>query len=304
MEPLYDPALDAHADEARDYAAKVTSAVAGLSAETVAAARASYAPDSDLVRAGLNRNAYERSADGITVRIIEPASSPTAVYIDCHGGAFVMGNPAMNDTRNTRYVNAAGVVSVSIDYRLAPEHPYPAGPDDCERAAIWAIEYAAREWGTEQFFIAGQSAGANLAMATLLRLRDRHGVAPRCLGANLTYGPYDLSGTPSQIRMNRLAMRDLYLPHVGLADRQTPDISPLYADLSGLPPALFTVGTDDYLFDDNLFMAMRWNAAGLDTTLAVYPGCPHGFDAMPIALGRLATDRMVAWVSDRVTSRG
>jgi acetyl esterase/lipase len=180
---------------------------------------------------------------------------------------------------------------VSVDYRLAPEHPYPAGPDDCEAAALWVLEHAERELGSDRLLIGGESAGAHLAACTLLRLRDRHDAVDRFGAANLVFGIYDLGGTPSQRgltgRPDLLTAEqieyfaDLFTPGRSVEERRDPDISPLYADLHGLPPALFTVGADDHLVDDTLFMAARWALAGNETELHVYPESPHGCMGMP-----------------------
>ncbi|MEX1280010.1 MAG: alpha/beta hydrolase fold domain-containing protein, partial [Acidimicrobiia bacterium] len=127
--------------------------------------------------------------------------------------------------------------------------------------------------------------GAHLAVATMLGMRDRHGDVP-FRAASLFYGVYDLSGTPSVRRFGEPPTTltgpamdwfvDLFLPE-GL-DRRDPRVSPLYADLMGLPPALFVVGTNDPLLDDTLFMAARWDAAGNEATLRVEPGAQHAFD--------------------------
>ena len=127
---------------------------------------------------------------------------------------------------------------------------------------MWILENAGREWGVDRFAIGGASAGGNLVAVTLQRLRDRHDAARRFVAANMQFGVYDLSGTPSQINLGRVAFRDLYLPTTPASQRKVADISPLYGDLRGMPPALFTVGTLDYLYDDSLFMAARWHAAG------------------------------------------
>ena len=111
------------------------------------------------------------------------------------------------------------------------------------------------------------------------------------------FGVYDVSGTPSQLRLGMAGFRDLYLPGHDAAARKHPDISPLYADLAGLPPALFTVGTADYLYDDSLFMAMRWRAAGNEAELAVYPDSVHGFTVFPTALARAANAHINAWLA-------
>ena len=136
--------------------------------------------------------------EGATIRIIRPEGrEPAGVYLDIHGGGWVIGRARMSDQANLALVEKFGVATVSVDYRLAPEHPYPAGPDDCEAAAVWLVENAAAEFGAERFLIGGGSAGAHLAAVTLLRMRDRHGYTG-FIGANLVYGPYDLSMTPSQ----------------------------------------------------------------------------------------------------------
>jgi acetyl esterase/lipase len=217
------------------------------------------------------------------------------VLLDIHGGAFAMGSPEGGDAFNALYVERADVAVVSVDYRLAPEHPYPAGPDDCEAAAVWLIQHAKAEFGTDRVMITGTSAGGNLAAVTLLRLRDRHDALGAVVGANLVFGGYDLSGTPSQIDQDKVAFRDVYLPTIPVAQRKVADISPLYANLAGMPPALFTVGTNDYLYDDNLFMYMRWRAAGSEAELAIYPEALHGFTGVPCQMGKAANKRMIEW---------
>jgi acetyl esterase/lipase len=201
------------------------------------------------------------------------------------------GSPEMMDMLHEVLVDRCNVAVVSVDYRLAPEHPYPAGPDDCETAARWVLDHALEEFGSDSLIIAGESAGAHLAAVTLLRMRDKHGAADRFLGANLVFGAYDLSRTPSQRGVGIVTGTDildgtglpleLYLPGMSEEQRRDPDVSPLYADLCGMPPALFSVGTNDHLLDDTLFMAARWEAAGNKSELLVYPDTPHGCIALP-----------------------
>jgi acetyl esterase/lipase len=187
---------------------------------------------------------------------------------------------------------------ISIGYRLAPEHPYPEGPDDCEAAALWLVENALSKFGTERLIIGGESAGAHLSVVTLLRLKDRHGLRPFS-GANLVYGAYDLSLTASARAWgDRLLVLNTpyliwFIDHFVSPDlRSAPDVSPLYADLAGLPAALFTIGTEDPLIDDTLLMHDRWAAAENRAELAVYPGGSHGFDAFPIMLAGRALSKM------------
>ncbi len=216
---------------------------------------------------------------------------PDGVLLHIHGGAWMAGSPEMMDLLNEIIVDKCTVSVVSVDYRLAPEHPYPSGPDDCEIAACWLLEHAVNEFGSDRLLIAGESAGAHLAAVTLLRMRDKHGAADRFLGANLVFGAYDLSRTPSQRGVGIATGTDildgtgfpldLYLPGMSEEHRRDPDISPLYADLGGMPAALFSVGTNDHLLDDTLFMASRWEAAGNPSELLVYPDTPHGCIALP-----------------------
>jgi len=218
-----------------------------------------------------------------------------AVFLHIHGGGFVTGSPEMTDLLHEILSKELNLAFVSVDYRLAPEHPYPAGPDDCEAAALWLLEHAEREFGSARLLIGGESAGAHLAACTLLRLRDRDAVDRFC-GANLVFGIYDLGRTPSQrvdtehpdlLTVEQIQyFAELFTPDMSPEDRRDPGVSPLYADLRGLPPALFTVGADDHLVDDTLFLAARWELAGNHTELVVYPEGPHGCIGMPSVLER------------------
>jgi acetyl esterase/lipase len=217
---------------------------------------------------------------------------------------MALGAADLQDPMLERVNEKAALACVSVEYRLAPEYPYPAGPDDCESAALWLAKNAKAEFGSDVLAIGGESAGATLAAVTLLRMRDRHGFTG-FRAANLVYGAYDLSMTPSQKRFGaeRLVLRtvdiekfmEAYLP--GAKDMRHPDISPLYADLQGLPPALFTVGTCDGLLDDSLFMYARYIAAGNRAELAVYPGGAHAFNVFPIEIAGQANARMDAFLA-------
>ncbi|ODN72337.1 Acetyl esterase [Methylobrevis pamukkalensis] len=240
--------------------------------------------------------------DGLVpARVIAPTdAAPAGVYLHFHGGGWTLGAHDQQDQILTPLVDLSGYAVVSVDYRLAPEHPYPAGPDDCEAAALWLLAECTARFGTRRLAIGGESAGAHLAVVTLLRLRDRHGIQP-FHGANLVAGCYDLALTPSARRYGPtpliLTTRDVELFARSFlgdgADRADPDISPIHADLGGLPPALFSVGTADALLDDSLFMAGRWLAAGNAADLDVTPGGAHVFQyfdspATTASLGRMA----------------
>ncbi len=254
----------------------------------------------------LSEMAEEREISGpvapLTLRIFAP-ENPRGVYLHIHGGGWALGRAHLQDPRNEEIANSCSAVVVSVDYRLAPEHPYPAALDDCEAAAVWVVENAMSEFGVEKLVIGGESAGGHLAATTLIRMRDKHDFTSFS-GANLVYGVYDLSMTPSQrnwgdrlLVLNTPIMDWFYDQFAPANIRRDPDVSPLYADLSNLPPALFTVGTLDPLLDDTLFMHTRWTAAGNRAELAVYPGGPHGFDGHPTRLGQSARQKINETIS-------
>ncbi|MAE93586.1 MAG: hypothetical protein CL910_02900 [Deltaproteobacteria bacterium] len=250
-------------------------------------------------------------AGDLTLRILRPPAEVRGVYLHIHGGGWTLGSEDAQDVMLDELAKATGAVVVSVRYRLAPEHPHPAGPDDCEAAALWLLENSAAEFGTERLAIGGESAGAHLSAVTILRLRDRHRATPFC-AANLVYGAYDLTLTPSVRGWGERILvlstpiiewfTGLFVPEP--SRRADPDVSPLYADLRGLPPALFTVGTLDPLLDDSLFMAGRWEAAGNGAELAVYPGGIHGFNLFPLPLAEGAHQRCQAFLGAALRPRG
>ncbi|WP_211268567.1 alpha/beta hydrolase [Actinoplanes subtropicus] len=238
----------------------------------------------------------------LALRVIAP-DRPEGVYLNFHGGGFVSGSATQSDQELERIARNTDFACIDVDYRLAPEHPYPAAWDDAEAAAMWLIENAQSEFGTDALAIGGVSAGATLAASVLVRLRERRG-STGFQAANLVFGNFDLSMTPSQTLLGADAVpvsldairacTDAVAPET--EKRQDPDLSPLYADLRDLPPALFTVGTLDPFLDDTLFMHARWIAAGNPAELAVYPGGGHVFTAFPISLANQANDRIEAFL--------
>lgn len=235
---------------------------------------------------------------GGQVRLSPGAARGT--YLHFHGGGWTLNAPDQYDDYNQRIAAATGLDVVSVRYRLAPEHRWPAQGHDCLAAALWVL---AQSRGP--VVLGGESAGAHLAMVTLLGLVARHHRA-RIIGAVFNYGIFDLGLTPSA-----RAWGDEYLvlstPAIAWFVRNLapdpaqwadPGLSPIWEELDGLPPALFQVGTRDPLVDDTLFMAARWQAAGNATELAIYPGGVHAFDCFDIDLARQCHARQDAFLRD------
>lgn len=243
----------------------------------------------------------------IPLRILRPEGGPArGVYLHLHFGGWTLGSTDMHDPLLVRIADTTGLVVVSVEYRLAPEFPYPAGPDDCEAAALAMLREAPARLGCPLVAIGGESAGAHLSVVVMARLRDRHGLTP-FRAAALTAGCYDLALTPSArnwgARKLILNTRDIetfarFFVPAGVSLRD-PDVSPLHANLAGLPPALFSVGTADPLLDDSLFMAARWAAAGNPVDLAVYPGGAHVFQMFDNAQTEECLTRTCAFLAER-----
>ena len=303
---LIDKGTAAHLEESRTFNAAVQATADDQAQPDPSTPKGLQEARSMLTSRPPDPRAIDRIANAggrqVPVRVITPREGQArAAYLDIHGGGFYLGSAARSDSRNAGLADALGMAVVSVDYRLAPEHPWPAAPDDCETAALWLLEHAEAVFGTPRLMIGGASAGANLAMTTLLRLRDRGQVQPFA-GAVLQFGAYDLSGrSPSgRIYAGEWFIK-AYAGHVH--DRTNPDVSPLYGDLRGLPPALLIVGTLDILLEDNLAMAARLSAAGNEVDLQVFPESPHGFTSSPTAMATAALNGIESWLAGRLGER-
>ena len=254
--------------------------------------------------------AVEREIAGVRCRVFVPDVPATAIYVHFHGGGMVLGAPEMNDGGNLDLCRRFGMAVVSVDYRLAPEHPYPAGPDDGVAVVSWLLEHGAAEFGSARILMGGESAGGYMTAAVALRVRDELHAAERIDGLNLVFGVYDWGRSPSQRGIRPVdgpdmltpegieLFTDSYLPGRTDDERRDPAISPAFADLRDMPPALFSVGTADHLLDDTLMLASRWVAAGNEAELFVAPDMPHGFMAFPCGITKTWAKRTNEWFAD------
>jgi acetyl esterase len=222
--------------------------------------------------------------DDVPVRVYRGHGAPTGLVTYFHGGGFVLGSIGLMDNVARELAHATGAVVVSVGYRLAPEHPYPAGLDDCERVTRWAFARAAH-FGVPPtaVAIAGESAGGNLAAAVALRLRDAGARGPA--GQVLIYP--GVAGTevfPSVeefdgLVISRRAIEGYWAAYSAGRDLDPdPYAAPLRASsLAGLPPALVVLGGCDLLRDEGRAYARRLRDEGVEVEDVCYPGQPHGF---------------------------
>jgi acetyl esterase/lipase len=224
--------------------------------------------------------------DAIEVTAGGAADAAEGVILYFHGGVYVIGTAAATVPMAGHLARRTGARVVTLDYRLAPEHPYPAAVDDARDAYQGLLEQGV---GPGQIALAGESAGGGLAVATLLALRDAGTPLPSCAFAMSPYADLTLSGDSIANRASvdrtltpeglRLRIPD----YVAGADAWDPLISPVFGDLTGLPPLLIQVGSNEILLSDALRLAERAATADVTVTLDVTDGVGHvfqGFVAM------------------------
>jgi acetyl esterase len=221
----------------------------------------------------------------IPVRVYRPESeTPLPVVVYFHGGGFVIGDISTHDTTCQRLAAGVPAVVVSVDYRLAPEHRFPAAVEDCDAATAWVAAHAAELGGDPaRLAVAGDSAGGNLAAVVARHARDAGG--PAIAFQLLVYPATDMTGSlPSHTENGKGYLLtsdtmawflDNYLAGENVSD---PDASPLFAgDLGGLPPALVVTAEFDPLRDEGEAYAERLRQAGVKATTSRYDGMIHAF---------------------------
>jgi monoterpene epsilon-lactone hydrolase len=224
------------------------------------------------------------SADGIAAEWIESPGADCGVILYLHGGAYALGSIHTCRELVARLARATRMRGLAINYRLAPEHPFPAALEDATKAYAWLL---AKEVEPSRIIVAGDSAGGGLALAALVALRDAGKPLPAGAVCISPWTDLTLSGASIQSRAHVDCMLDadsleMYAKlYAGERDRTSPLISPLFADLSDLPPLLIQVGTDEILLDDAMRCADRARQAGVDVTLEIWDGMFHVFQLVP-----------------------
>ncbi len=212
-----------------------------------------------------------------------PGADASRVLLYLHGGGYMIGSIASHRALAARIAESAGMRALIIDYRLAPEHPFPAAVEDAIAAYGFLLEQGI---APERIAIGGDSAGGGLTIAALIALRDAGRPLP---GAAIALSPWtDLAGTgesmTTRAEADPMVQRDPLLASAALyldgADARTPTASPLYADLGGLPPIYIQVGTAETLLDDSTRIAARIRAAGGAVELETFEDLIHVFQAL------------------------
>lgn len=278
------------------------------------------APDLAAMREGMESTAFPVAddvevtpvdANGVPAEwIVAPGADPARRLLYLHGGGYVMGSINTHRDLAGRLSRAAGSAVLLIDYRLAPEHPFPAAVDDARAAlAFLRANGPAGPGAAGAVFVAGDSAGGGLTLATLLATRDAGEPLPDAAATLSAWTDLAITGESIQTRAkvdpmitDTSGISAMVGQYAGGADPRDPLVSPLYADLAGLPPLLMQVGDAEVLLSDTTRVAERARQAGIDVTEEVWPEMFHVFQMFAGMLpeGQQAIDRIGEWVRSRV----
>lgn len=280
--------------------------------EVQAAAAQGGEPDFATLRAGMEERAYQVS-EGTEVRPVDaggvpaewvwwPGADMDRRVLHVHGGGFVMGSLPTHRELAGRLARASGCAVLLIDYRLAPEAPYPAALDDTLTALNWMADNGPLGLAAASATaISGDSAGGGLALAALMALRD-HGMALPAAGLTMSAWADLLCSGESYVRFGAGRTNRMVDAYMNGADPKHPMASPVYGDFTGLPPLLVQVGDAEAFLDDSTKIAQLARAAGVDVTLEVWPEMVHVFQqhAPVIPEGQAGIDQAAAFLRQRM----
>lgn len=277
-------------------------------------------PTVERMRAGMEKmaervasdvNSQSVEAGGVKAEwIVPPNASSDRVILYLHGGGYVMGSINTHRAMVARIARASQARALALDYRLAPEHPFPAAVEDATAAYRWLL---AQGYKPNKIVIAGDSAGGGLVLATLVKLRDANVTLPACA---VPISPWtDMEGTGASMKTNadkdpmvapsgsNGGLFNMAKAYVGNADPKDPLASPLHANYHGLPPLLIQVGGTETLLDDSTRVAEKAKAAGVKVDLEVWDEMVHVWHVFAKLLpeGQQAIDRIGQYVQQHTT---
>ena len=281
---------------------QMVKALVAKEAKNVAEMRANFAEAMSAFQAAPDVTATPVDAGGVPAEwIVPPGAAEGRVLLYLHGGGYVVCSVNTHRDLIARLARAAGARGLGIDYRLAPEHPFPAAVEDATTAYRWLVS---RRTDPARIAIAGDSAGGGLTLATLIALRDAGEPLP---AAAACLSPWvDLEGVGASMTakaavdpfVRKEMIQFMAQQYLGDRDPRTPLAAPLYADLQGLPPLLIQVGTAEVLLDDATRIAERARAAGVEVSLEVWDDMIHVWQLFAPMLpeGQQAIERIGAFI--------
>lgn len=274
----------------------------------IVAARARFEGVAQFMPTPADVKAEKASADGVPGEwITAPGATAASTIYYLHGGGYTIGSVNTHREIVSRLSRASGARAFSLDYRLAPENPFPAAIDDAVTGYRWLVKQGV---SPDSITIAGDSAGGGLTLATLLTLRDSGDSLP---AAAVLLSPWtDLEGTGESMK-TRAALDPMIQPdlvevgaaqYYGTASPRDPRVSPVLADLHGLPPMLVHVGDWEVLLDDSTRLAAKAKADGVDVTLKVWPEAIHVFQFFGLAPeAKQAVDEIATFIRQHTTAK-
>ncbi|MBM3660008.1 MAG: alpha/beta hydrolase [Actinobacteria bacterium] len=270
-----------------------------LTPEVLALARMTAPPT---LAAGLADVSDDEIA-GVPVRMYRQEAPPTGVVVYFHGGGYCLGSVGLMDNVAKAIARHSGAHVVSVEYRLAPEHPFPAGLDDCDAVTTWVLAHAdAFDATATRVAVAGESAGGNLSATVSLRRRDAGGPVP-CTQVLIYPGTAGTEHFPSRdefdgVVLNRAAAEAFRAAYSAGRDIWSDGYAaPLHAtSLAGLPPALVILAGSDLLRDEGRAYARRLAEEGTDVEEVCFAGQPHGFVNFDLPAAAMAHETIGAWL--------
>jgi epsilon-lactone hydrolase len=252
----------------------------GWSSGSIDAQRARQEKTAGLARLPTHTHCHSILVNGVSAEWVESEKNHRGVFIYLHGGAYSLGSINTHRELVARLAHTTGMRGLIIDYRLAPEHPFPAALEDTMASYKWLGDQGV---DPAEIFIAGDSAGGGLALAALIQLRDTGQPLPAgaiclspwtdlaCTGASM-HSKSKLDGI-----LDKKSIKEKAAQYIGEYNVKNPLISPLYGDLKDLPPILIQVGTDEILLDDAVRFSEQARSAGCDLTLEIWEEMFHVF---------------------------